>query len=78
MARPISMGACHSRKTRMGGGALQPGRRPDMSGFGSAALDVGRRGLLQDPSLYARIRERPVPARTQRGRSVGTATGPSL
>ena len=51
MARPISMGACHSRKTRMGGGALQPGRRPDMSGFGSAALDVGRRGLLQDPSL---------------------------
>src|SRR5207247_1905709 len=70
------MGACHSRKTRPGRGALHPGRRPDISGSGSAALDVGRRGLLQDPGLPAGIRERPVPARTQRGPSVGTATGP--
>jgi hypothetical protein len=71
-----STGACDSGKTRPGGGALQPGRRPYISGSGSAALDVGRRGLLQDPGLQARIRERPVPARTQRGPSVGTATGP--
>jgi transposase-like protein len=35
---------------------------PDTTGSGSAALDVGRRGLLQDPGLPARIRERPVPA----------------
>src|SRR5215469_3736406 len=40
-------------------------------------LDVGRRGLLQDSGLQAGIRKRPVLGRTQRGTSVGTATGPS-
>src|SRR4029434_7846578 len=48
MAWPESMGACHSRKTRPGGSALQPGRRPDFSGSRSAALDAGRCGLLWD------------------------------
>ena len=60
MAWAGSVGACHSRKTRPGGSALQPGRRPDFPGSRSAALDVGRCGLLQDPDVKARSRERPV------------------
>ena len=74
MAWPGSVAACQSRKTRQGGGVLQLGRGPDLSGFGSAALDVGRRSLLQNPSMQTRVRERAVPARTERGSSVRTAT----
>jgi hypothetical protein len=77
MAWPSSVAACQSPKMRPGGGVLQLGRGPDLSGFGSAALDVGRCGLLQNPGMQARVRERAVPARTERGSSVGTATGPS-
>ena len=51
MARPGSAGACQSRKAGPGGGALQLGRRPGLSGFGGPALDVGRCGLLQDSGI---------------------------
>jgi hypothetical protein len=77
MVWPSSVASCQSPKTRPGGGVLQLGTGPDLSGFGSAALDVGRCGLLQDPGMQARVRERAVSARTERGSSVRTTTGPN-
>jgi hypothetical protein len=41
-----------------GSGALQLGRCPALSGFGGAALDVGRSGLLQDPGRQVGLGER--------------------
>ena len=78
MARPGSAGAYQSRKAGPGGGVLQVGRRPGLSGFGGPALDVGRCGLLQDSGIQARVRERAVPARPQRGPAGRTSTDPSL
>ena len=76
MAWPDSAGTCQFRQTGPAGSILQLGRRPDLSGLGSAALDVGRCDLLQDPAIAARVRERAVPSRTQRGPSVRTGTSP--
>src|SRR5215471_17872929 len=70
MAWSDSAGTCQSRQTGSAGSILQLGRPPDVSGLGSAALDVGRGGLLPDPAIAARIRESAVPSRTQRSPSV--------
>ena len=40
MAWPDSAGTCQSHQTGSAGSILQLGRRPDLSGLGSAALDV--------------------------------------
>ena len=61
MARPGSAGAYQSRKAGPGGGVLQLGRRPGLSGFGGPSLDVGRCSVLQDPGIQARVRERAIP-----------------
>lgn len=42
------MGACQPSKAGSADCLLQPARCPDMSGVGSAALDVGRCGVLED------------------------------
>ena len=77
MARPGRAGAHQSRKAGPGGGALHFGRRPDLPGFGSAARDVGRVGLLQNPGIQARVRQRAITARAGRGPAVCKATCPS-
>src|SRR5215831_3218820 len=77
MARPDSAGACQSGKAGAGGGVLQLGRRPGLSGFGGPALDVGRGCLLQDPGIQAGVRERAVLPQPQRGPAGRTATSPS-
>jgi hypothetical protein len=52
---PISVGA-PPRKTRMGGGALQPEDNPDMSGFEVRLMLTSRPAAR--PESLARIRER--------------------
>jgi hypothetical protein len=64
MAWPDSAGAFPARKAGPGSGPLQLGRGPDLSDFGSAALDVGRCGLRQNAGNQVSNSERAVLART--------------
>jgi len=52
------------------------GRCRELSGFASAALDVGSCKLLQDAIIRTWIRERAVPSRTQTIPSFHTGTTP--